>query len=61
MVEIEYLLEVLAYPDILTSTGIAPQLYFLLKEEAILFLLILLEKSDSHTQLADSATLSSLL
>ena len=61
MFEVEYLLGLLAEPDIYTNSGIAPQLNFLLKERVIRFLLILLEKSDAHGQLYESDALLALL
>lgn len=61
MFEVEYLLGLLAEPDIYTNSGIAPQLNFLLKEKVINFLMILLEKSDSHSQLYESDALMNLL
>lgn len=51
MFEVEYLLEFLAEPDIFSNIGVGPQLNFLFKEEAIFFLLVLLEKNDAHSQL----------
>lgn len=61
MFEVEDLLGLLAEPDIYTNSGIAPQLIFLLKEKVIHFLMILLEKSDSHGQLYESDALMNLL
>lgn len=57
----ETLLRILALPDIYSHHGVLPELFFLLKKEAMPLLHLFLDRTDSILLLADSDALAALL